>query len=110
MKIYRLERNGYGPFTQSTKATADAMGDRVMFKRGDNHLHFMYGVDDPEKIKSYFSSCYEELLAEGFRVEEYEVPKRRVRYSFTPGHEVAFHIGDTEEGQCMAYEGRFALA
>lgn len=105
MKVYRLERNGFGPFTQRLQVPVEGWGNYIKFKKGDNSHHFLYGVDDPEKLKEYFfAGGYESLLAEGFKVEEYEVPRRRVRYSEKEGYELAFHIGNTEEGEAMIWE------
>lgn len=83
MKVYRLERNGLGPFTQytTTRSPFSITCEDVKYKKGDNKNCFLYGSDCPEKLKEYFGYAYAELLEDGFAVKVYDVPKRRIRYS-----------------------------
>lgn len=102
MKVYRLERKGLGPFSQkigddTRYKTGHALGEKVMFKKGDNHSHFLFGVDNPDKLLDYFGEAYYGLIEEGFEIKEYEVPKRRIRNS-QGRRELAFHVGSTEDG------------
>jgi hypothetical protein len=105
MKVYRLERNGLGPWAQEVFETTRLMRDNILgeppvLKKGDNRRHFLSAVDEPNKIKEYFKEAYYPLVEEGFEVKEYDVPQRRVRYSEN-NMELLFHPGSTEVAQMI---------
>ncbi len=98
MKVYRLERNGLGPFTQYAGDEVPNFSvncEDVIYKKGDNKNCFIYGSDCPEKLKDYFADAYDYLVSVGFVVKTYDIPKRRVRYS--PNRkQLSFMEGSTE--------------
>lgn len=99
MKVYRLERDGLGPFTQYTNNPTPFVVtcEDVQYKQGDVKHHFLYGTDDKEKLNEYFGDqVLQELLNVGFQIKEYDVPKRSIRFSPNK-KQIAFKPEDIEE-------------
>lgn len=87
MKVYRLEKDGLGPFVYRTKSSGHVRKPSI-FKKGDNPDNFAYGCSSLEKLEEYFKrfSVYtngeyglENFFELGFTIQEYSVPKRAIR-------------------------------
>lgn len=87
MKVYRLEKWGFGPFMGSIHSGLHVV-KRKGFKRGDNPNDFLYVSESRQLLKAYFDllasqtpvfECFDDYINDGYVVKEYEVPRRLVR-------------------------------
>lgn len=106
MRIYRLEREGFGPFgvympsPHNTKVTelirsVDWSTKNLSnpgFKKGDVEHNFIYGCTSMESLTDYFTQpIIDKLIEYGYQVMEVNVPKRACRFAADEGKiEVAF--------------------
>ena len=105
MRVYRLERNGIGPFSQgdarypvsslkkSKRAqhiqnqTIEHYSDIKLSTRVSNK--YLYGASSKEMLKAYFRYNLQHYFKKGYRIKSYEVPKKFV-IDFGP--ELAFPV------------------
>jgi hypothetical protein len=107
MKVYRLERNGIGPFIDyvprkfkltngksrrarhvfsQVKPPKDSHDRHMMAVRDSDHV---FGTPSKELLKAYFGYSLKEFFRQGFRIHTYEVPDDKVIHM---GYEVAFPV------------------
>ena len=107
MKIYRLEREGFGPFNVYMPSVHNTEIRKVVqsvdwtvknttkprFKKGDNEVHFLYGCTSYNKLQEYFHPpVFEKLKQLGYKVIKINVPRKACRFAWDNGEiEVAFH-------------------
>lgn len=99
MTIYRLEKNGIGPFSYqngwlpnldwSGSKAIEPKKQEVKFKKGDNVSNFYYGCSSLKQLKKYFGNALEDLLERGYEIKQYNVKKKAVRFG---GAELAVHV------------------
>ena len=85
--IYRLEKDGHGPFMKMT--CTDHCFKPSFFKRGDNPSDFIYGCTSPDQLMEFFYSMLFELYEDGYTIKTYKVKNKLIRYH--SDIEVAFH-------------------
>lgn len=109
MLIYRLERNGVGPFISGTKFPRQNNTKKI---KKSNHIHaqtkpinfdtfwvehrkaienknYVFGTKSKELLKAYFIYNLQYFFKQGYRIKTYNVPKHDV---IDLGNEVAFHV------------------
>lgn len=103
MLIYRLEKNGIGPYVGSHivrgqyNPKSQAKAKRIMKKYGwrmerykEAHaLHMVFGCKTKEALRGYFMYHFKSYFAAGYRIHTYNVPDRDV---IDLGIEVAFPV------------------
>lgn len=108
MKVYRLERNGFGPFISSTYYRLPHKASKHKRKRvahelsqageGKNRAHrhwkavyndYLFGAPTKELLKAYFGYDLKRFFALGYKIKVYEVPSNLVIHM---GNEVAFPV------------------
>lgn len=107
MKIYRLERNGIGPFVDYVPrklATNKKKSKRMnhTFAQVETPKHIMnihmaavqnrdhlFGTPSKELLKAYFGYNLAPFFKQGFKIHTYEVPDHEVKHM---GIEVAFPV------------------
>ena len=99
MRVYRLEKDGVGPFSYrntwlpdldwSGSKASEPKDKEVRFKRGDNISQFYYGCTSLKQLKKYFGNALNSLLERGYEIKEYIVRKSAVRFGRA---EVAVHV------------------
>lgn len=87
MKLYRLERNGWGVFCSSSymmmPSSDDSLYSRYGFSCGYKYQwesDWRCACESIEKLIEYFGSDFAWALDRGASIVEYRVPKRYVRF------------------------------
>lgn len=107
MKVYRLERNGIGPFidyvprkytlTKGKERRAKHVFAQVVQPRDASEIHMeaikehdhVFGTASKELLKAYFGYNLRDFFKQGFKIKTYEVPEDKV---LNMGYEVAFPV------------------
>lgn len=95
MIVYRLEKDGKGPFYGELKGHFfdpfdDVTDDDILrlktninytIKSYESMDDFLYGCNTLKKLQDYFGGFWRPAIAAGYRVKRYYVNKRDVRFS-----------------------------
>lgn len=102
MRVYRLERNGWGVFCTSDSGLEQNYPDDSMYQlfgfQCDRRYHWVKdyrsGCSSIDKLIEYFGSDFSNMIDKGASIVEYNVNKAHVRTGLNPDIdiEVAFNI------------------
>ncbi len=94
MIVYRLEKNGEGPFYGIDKGfdpdiDTDIMPDVQRLAKPINYTiyqyedmsHFYYGCNTLKQLQDYFGGLWRAAIRDGYRVKRYWVDRRDIRFS-----------------------------
>lgn len=99
MKVYRLERNGYGVFCESDSKIQLPFSEDSLYQSHGYSCDTQYRVKDEyrsacesiEKLVEYFGSDFAYALDKGASIVEYTVHKAHVRFGLRLNIEVVFN-------------------
>lgn len=82
MIVYRVEKNGKGPFFGGKLRVVPLILDKINFKKGEKWSDFKYAFASRQKAKDYFGEeQYQKLLNRGYELKKYKAHVSGVRWS-----------------------------
>lgn len=109
MRIYRFERDGYGPYTlksPNTLCTSSRLYQKLnVHEYSDDHPTSVWdyipydcsiGCVSLDSLKHWFKGLIGELVIHGYHIRVYEVPEEKVQFGFS-GRQVGFYRDDVKE-------------
>lgn len=98
MKVYRIEKNGYGPFCDMSGLKTTYPSDAMYSIYGCTcqqvtkwDSDFRFGCRTIDKLIEYFGSDFAKLINQGGKIVEYEVNMKYVYFGYR-GMELAFRV------------------
>lgn len=106
MKVYRLEKNGWGVFCPNSGIEVSYTNDALYAQHGNStgrnvyQDEYRFGCESIDKLIEYFGSAFAMLIAKDAEICEYNIHKAHITFSVL-GIEVAFLIDKVKDRRVL---------